>query len=145
MATFSDTFNRTWVIEPNVATFARVKQLTGIDLYRLDEKAMLDQLRTDPYLLVDVLFAAVKPAAEASDVSEEAFAAGLGGDVLEQATVSLLEAVTDFFPSRKAAVLRKALTKMRQTEDRMMDHLEQEVDRFDVQAVELPELKSSGD
>jgi hypothetical protein len=144
MLRFTDTRSRTWTIEPNVATLARVRDLAGLDLYRLDEQDSLDRLRTDPYLLVDVLFAAVKPQADAAGMNDEAFASSLGGDVLEAATACLLEAVTDFFPSRKAAVLRKALAKMRQTEDRMMTQIEAEVDRFDPEAVELPEPPGFG-
>ncbi|MEM8739467.1 MAG: hypothetical protein AAGG38_13470 [Planctomycetota bacterium] len=149
MSTFTDTNNRTWSIDPVVSTLKRVKRLTNdaVDLYRLDDEELIRKLRTDPYLLVDTLFAAVQPQAEAAGVSDEAFAASLGGDTLERATAALLEAVADFFPSRKAQVLKKSLAKMRQTEDVFLEAAESQVEVFDAEEAarqELDALKNSG-
>jgi hypothetical protein len=116
MKSFHDTQGRTWTVTINVDAIRRVRSLLNIDLLDAIEGKLLERLVTDPVLLCDILFALVKPEAEAKNVSDEDFGRALGGDVLDHATTALLEELVDFFPSGKRTVFRKALEKLRKLE-----------------------------
>lgn len=116
MHTFNDTQGRTWTVTINVDAIRRVRGLLDINLLDAVEGKLLERLVSDPVLLCDILFALVKPEAEAKNVSDEDFGRALGGDVLDQATTALLEELVDFFPSGKRTVFRKALDKLKALE-----------------------------
>lgn len=116
MHTFNDTQGRTWSVTINVDAIRRVRGLLDINLLDAVEGKLLERLVSDPVLLCDILFALVKPEAEARQVSDEDFGRALGGDVLDQATTALLEELVDFFPSGRRAVFRKALEKLKRLE-----------------------------
>lgn len=116
MKTFTDTTGRTWTVAINVDAIRRVRALLEINLLDAVDGRLLERLVTDPILLCDILFALVKPEAEAQNVSDEDFGRALGGDVLDQATTALLEELVDFFPSGRRMVLRKALEKLKKLE-----------------------------
>ena len=116
MHTFNDTQGRTWTVTINVDAIRRVRGLLDINLLDAVEGKLLERLVSDPVLLCDILFALVKPEAEAKQVSDEDFGRALGGDVLDQATTALLEELVDFFPSGKRTVFRKALDKLKALE-----------------------------
>ena len=67
-------------------------------------------------LLVDVLYAAVKPEADAKGVTDEEFGRAMSGDAIEMATTALLDEVIDFFPETKRKVFRKILDATRRFE-----------------------------
>lgn len=116
MHTFLDTRGRTWIITINVDAIRRVRALLGVNLLDVVEGNLLERLVSDPILLCDILFALIRPEAEARQISDEDFGRALGGDALDQATNALLEELVDFFPSGKRVVLRKALEKLRTLE-----------------------------
>jgi len=116
MHTFNDTQGRTWSVTINVDAIRRVRGLLDINLLDAVEGKLLERLVSDPVLLCDILFALVKPEADAKNVSDEDFGRALGGDVLDHATTALLEELVDFFPSGKRTVFRKALDKLKALE-----------------------------
>ena len=117
MTCFTDNQERTWSLSVNVNTLRRVKALCGVmltDLVVLEPgkkptMELLERLANDPVLLVDVLYAAIKPEADARGISDELFGAAMVGDVLETAVTALLEEVIAFFPSAKRMVLKRLL------------------------------------
>lgn len=114
MHAFKDTAGRPWTIEVNVDALRRVKSLAKQDLMQLlSDGGFIDRLIGDPCLLVDVLYAICKPQADAAGISDEDFGRAMGGDSLDEATTALLEDFCDFFPSRKRAILRTALAKVK--------------------------------
>jgi hypothetical protein len=117
MPSFKDTSGREWLVTLNVAQVKRVRERLGVNLADLQEGNLLTRL-ADPVLLVDVLFVLVLPQAEESKVTDEQFAAGLGGDTLSAASTALLEALCDFFPQPTRLMLRKVLA---QTQARQAD------------------------
>lgn len=112
MPKFTDSKGREWLVAiDGAAAVKRVRTLTGIDIWKAAD-AGLDQLRAvlaDVVALADVLYAVVRPEADARKVSDEEFAAGLSGDVLEAAATALVEAVIDFFPTARRDQLRRAV------------------------------------
>ena len=117
MTCFTDNQERTWSLSVNVNTLRRVKALCGVmltDLVVLEPgkkptMELLERLANDPVLLVDVIYAAIKPEADARGISDESFGAAMVGDVLETAVTALLEEVIAFFPSAKRMVLKRLL------------------------------------
>lgn len=118
MKSFTDNNGQTWIINVNVGALKRVKSLCdGLNLLNVitfTERSeprtdVLDQISSDPVLLVDVLYAICKPEADAKGINDEAFGAALSGDVIEYATKQLLEAIVDFFPEAKRKVCQKII------------------------------------
>ena len=117
MTCFTDNQERTWSLSVNVNILRRVKALCGVmltDLVVLEPgkkptMELLERLANDPVLLVDVLYATIKPEADARGISDESFGAAMVGDVLETAVTALLEEVIAFFPSAKRMVLKRLL------------------------------------
>jgi len=99
MKTFHDTTGREWTIELNVASVKRVRSLLGVDLLALHagQPPLITCLGSDVCLLCDVLFALVKPQADAAQVSDEQFGQGLGGAALLDGQQALYAELADFF------------------------------------------------
>ena len=118
---FTDSKERAWEIEITVDAVKRIKSLTEVDLLQAIEGPLLQQLASDPVLLCDVVYAAVKPAADQAGVTDEEFGRAMAGDVIDAATQALLESLVDFFPSPRRGLLEKALQKLRTLEAMTVD------------------------
>ncbi len=133
MKTFTDNTGRTWTLSVTVGTIKRVRALCGIDLANIitvtpgdrPNVDLLEQLASDPVLLVDVLYAVCKPEADSKGVSDEDFGRAMAGDAIELATSALLDEVIDFFPATKRQVFQKILTATRRFESKSKEALEQ--------------------
>lgn len=110
-AKFKDLEGRDWSLRLDVATLRRVRDLTTVDLGKLfADPRQLAALHDDIILFVDVLYAIVKPAADARGVSDVQFGESLAGDVLETAVLAFECAVIDFLPERdRRAILRQLI------------------------------------
>lgn len=125
MKTFRDNKRRVWTLEVNVAAIKRVRGLCKVDLNSIVEvdsenrptAHLLEQLSSDPVLLVDVLYAICKPDADKQGVTDEEFGEAMAGDAIEQATEALLDEIVDFFPSAKRQVMKKILNATRRFEE----------------------------
>lgn len=124
MTHFTDNQGRTWVLTVNVDAIKRVRNLTDVDLLTVVGGDLLERLAEDPVLLCDVLYALCKPDADVKQVSDEDFGRAMSGDAIEQATTALLEAIADFFPSRKGQLLRQAGQKLDALQTKVLDHAE---------------------
>lgn len=136
MKTFTDNAGRVWTVAVTVATIKRVRDLAGVDLLRIvepadanqppGEPALLDQLASDPVLLVNVLFAACQPQAAAAGMSDTDFGAAMAGDAIAAAGEALLEELVSFYPSpRQRARLAMLLAAARQVERATDDLLDE--------------------
>ena len=129
MPSFKDTHGREWLVTLNVAHVKRVRERLGINLADLQEGGLLSRL-ADPVTLVDVLFVLVQPQADDINVSDEQFAAGLGGDTLSSASTALLEALCDFFPRPTRLMLRKVLAETQLRQQKAVVEIEQNGDEM---------------
>jgi len=98
MKTFTDAEKRTWELTVNVNTIKRVRDLLGVDLLDAANGDLFSRLADDACLLVNVIYALVKPAADAAKVSDEDFGRAMVGDVLDAASAALVQDLLDFFP-----------------------------------------------
>lgn len=112
MRTFDDTFGRTWRIELDASTLARVRALLGVDL--ADAKRASAALGNDPELLVNVLYVVCKPQADGWNVDDVAFGRHvLGGAawVVKRAMAALLGEMIGLAPEHEQPWMRKSYRK----------------------------------
>lgn len=114
MAEFVDANGNAWQIRVDVSTIKRVRDRHGIDLAKvLSSQEQLTRLADDVVLLVDTLYAVVEPQATTRGINAESFACSLSGDVIEYATMALMEGIIDFFPQGRREILRQIWEKVR--------------------------------
>ena len=105
MRTFTDADGRQWSLRLTVDDIRRVRDNCDVDLLDVGE-GLLRQL-ADVVTLVDVLHCLLVVECEARQIDPVEFAGGLRGDALDDASRALMEALIDFFPSRRQPALRK--------------------------------------
>jgi hypothetical protein len=135
MKTFKDINGRDWLIAVNVTAIKRVRDLANFDLLSVaEDKNSVLRLSSDPILLVDVLYALVKPQADGVQISDVNFGEALGsGDVIEAAAAALLEDLADFFPAHRRGPLKAALAKVRKIQSKAA--------QLQIERIESPELE----
>jgi len=143
MKSFMDSTGRAWSLAINVDAVKRVKALVNVDLLQAVEGKLIEQLVSDPILLCDVVYVLCKPQADQLGVSDEDFGRAMAGDAIEQATSAMLEELVDFFPSRRRALLTKAVGKFRTLQETVISAAEARLDSGMIEkrlAVELAAL-----
>jgi hypothetical protein len=109
---FTDGKDRKWSVEINTDIIKLLRKELNLDLAGSDQSTM-DLLSDDPVLLVDALWLICQKEAKERSVTAESFGAALVGDVIDSATQAMVEAVANFFPTRKRSLLLRANAKMR--------------------------------
>lgn len=134
MRQFKDENGRPWTLSVNIGTVKAVKSLAKVDMLDLRDGSLFSDLASDPVKLGDVLWVLCMEEAKAAGISEIQFATALAGDALESATNALLEEIVDFFPRPQREVLRKALSKGRDMQEkqltRALRQLEETIDNW---------------
>ena len=115
---FTDSQDRAWDLTITVAALQRCKNLAGIDLAAKVEGDLFDVLADDPILLCNTLAAIVKPQMDSRGIDDEGFAAGLGGDTIDDAAAALIEALVYFFRNRHGGIVAK-IARKRKTLNKM--------------------------
>ncbi len=113
MKTFTDTSGREWSLAITIDAVKRIRDLLKVDLLDLfgGEPPLLTRLDTDVVLLCDTIFVALKPQADAAEITSEQFGASLGGDAIIAARDAFMEALADFFQSLRRPEVVKAISK----------------------------------
>ena len=90
---------KTWKLAITIGAVKRIKQDLGVDLLALQEgdPPLIQRLNTDLALLVDVIYSAVRPQAEAENVTDTQFGEAFGGEESYAAYQAFMEALADFF------------------------------------------------
>jgi hypothetical protein len=143
---FKDTRGRVWKLSINVTTIRRAREATKFDLASCLENrlAPLHELLRDPCRLVDVLFAIVSPKAPDQRVDWEDFAASMGGQSLADAAEAFAQELADFFPTKKAVIVRDLLKMSQQITDVAQARAMEELETFDADAVAEEVINSYG-
>jgi len=142
MHTFTDTAGRCWELALTIGAAKRVKGLLAVDLLDLSagNPPLVTRLHTDVMLLVDVIWAVLKPEADARGVSDEQFVAALGGEAAWNAYLAFAGELEDFFRQfhrpdleRTVAVNRRLMQadaeRLAAATDRMAAVAEKQADR----------------
>jgi hypothetical protein len=136
MKTFTDTAGRTWTLSLTIDAAKRVKGLLDVNLLELEagDPPLLTRIGTDVILLCDVIFALVKPQADTSGVTDEQFAAALGGETILAAQTALYEELVGFFRGLGRTDLAKAVDAQRRMIDLAVRRIETRIDKLDLEA-----------
>ena len=134
MASFDDNAGRSWTLRIDVSAIRRVREALDVDLLDLAGGPLLERVAGDPVLLVDILYVLCSAQADEQSVDAEAFGAAMAGDAIDRATGALLEALADFFPSRKAALLRQVIDKGQTLAERLLARAEKRLADGDLDA-----------
>lgn len=134
MRTFADNTGRSWTIVVNVDAIKRVRSLLGVNLLEIVDGDLIERLATDPVLLCDVLYAILKPEADAQQITDQDFGRAMAGDAIDLATTALLEELVDFFPQRKRRLLRGALAKLKAWEAKALEVVERRLESQELDA-----------
>jgi len=143
--TFNDSAGRTWQLAITVDAVRRVRDLVGVNLARLIEPReaggslpLMTDLEDDLLLLVDVIYALVKPQADAAGVSDEDFGRALGGEAIAAAHEAFWRELADFFRSlrrRPNAAEARAIEKQLAMVEAAMAALEARIEKIDTDAI----------
>ena len=144
MKTFKDNAGRTWPVTVDVSAVKRVRSLLDVNLLDVLDGRLIERLAGDPVLLCDVIYALVKPEADAKGVSDEDFGRAMAGDAIEHATTALLEELADFFPQGKRRLLQKALSKLKTWEEKAVAAAEKKLESPELEAEMDAALESAG-
>jgi hypothetical protein len=118
MKTFKDNAGRTWTIAINVNAIKRVRDLAKVNLLEAADGKLFERLIDDSVLLVDAIYAACKPEADAASVTDEDFGRAMAGDAIEHATAAMLEELAAFFPKGKRQILTEILSTLKAMEEK---------------------------
>lgn len=125
MRFFRDEHGHEWGLHIDVGTIARIRRDYAIDLSKvLASREAIEELAGDVIKLVDVLWGLVEPQAKTAGITAEAFATRLLGDSLEDAANALIEAIIDFFPSRRRELLRQMWNKGKELNEAKLSEIE---------------------
>lgn len=122
MRTFTDNVQREWAIEVNVNALKRLKPI-GVDLAGDGFSTVIQQLASDPIMLVDTLFVLCQSQADKMGISDMQFGQSMAGDAIERATNALVEALIDFFPKARQRALRTVWEKVKTADTQMIDYV----------------------
>jgi len=129
MHVFRDAAGREWSLTISIATVKRIKALAGVNIVEeISNARLLERLCVDPVLLCDILYAICKPDADRLGVTDEQFGQALAGDAIEAATNAMLQELVDFFPTRRRAVLKKALAAAEKMDEAQLAAVEKKID-----------------
>jgi hypothetical protein len=108
MEKFRDSNGKEWAIKITVGTIKMVRDELKIDL---TDMATLKELGDDVCLLVDCIYLCCKAEADESGIDDIKFGQSMAGEALDNAESAFMNELINFFPARKADLLRKTLKK----------------------------------
>jgi len=142
MRTFTDSAGRAWQLAITVDAVRRVRDVVGVNLARLIEPReaggslpLLTDLEDDLLLLVDVIYALVKPQADAQGVSDADFGRALGGEAIAGAHEAFWRELADFFRNLKRSAPARAIEKQLALVEAAMAAAERKIEALDVEKI----------
>ena len=135
MPSFEDCSGRTWVVEVNINTMRRVRQMVDYDLAKALTEEGLAAIAGDPVLLVDVLYCICQPQATTRGVTDEQFGEAMAGDAIEAGATALLDACAEFAPKAQRQPIKRMLESSRKLAAIMSEEAMQKLDSVDLSEV----------
>lgn len=122
MAKFKDSEKRSWSLKITVGSLKKVKDDTTIDLGYIASGKLenLEATLSNPFDLCAILYSLCEDQVEERNMTPEDFASMLHGDTFEAAIETFVESILDFYPRQKAQVLRAALAKEKEKQDKQL-------------------------
>jgi hypothetical protein len=136
MKQFLDSAGRAWTISLTIDCVKRVRSLLGadVDLLKIDagDPPLMTRL-TEIELLCDVIFAAIKPQADAAGITDKQFGESLGGDAIKAAQDAFYAELVDFFRKLGRRDLAKAVETQSQIIDRAVTQITTRIEHLDLE------------
>ena len=138
---FKDNEGRTWELRMNFGAAKRVKSLLGINLLSPLEGAepegdpLLTKLAGDDMMVIDVIFAIIKPQASERGITDEEWAAAMGGDAMLEAHDAFYREYVNFFRSRGRAETVTALQKQKAALDAAIREAKARIQKLDPEQI----------
>ena len=130
---FTDSKGRVWSVAVNVGALKRCLDLAGIDLADTVEGDLFDRLALDPILLCNTLAAICRPEMQRLTITDEDFAEGLAGDVIDLAAAALIDAIVYFFRLRHGGIVAKIATKKKEVEALALKAVDRFIDSGEIE------------
>lgn len=131
MSSFKDRRNQDWILEITIGGAKRVRDLVGVDIYKLTREGCqpLQDLLSDPIKLVDCVFVLCQPQAETRKVTDLDFGELIAGESLMAVTQAFMDALADFSQSPSESKLVRAITKRAKEAETIMERKIGEMDQ----------------
>ena len=126
MSQFSDNNGRKWTLALDAPAIRKVRKACSYTYENAAGQSITrsvnlsdgtgeayGRMADDPVLLIDVLWLLCEEQAEKANVSDVQFGQALVGDAIERATEAVLDAIKDFFPHAKRALMTAVAAKDR--------------------------------
>jgi hypothetical protein len=123
---FKDSEGREWDVGLPWDVVRRLKDKEGINLLEFaeDKFAKFREVMSDPLAMLDLLWAIVKPQAEAKQMTRDQFEKAMGGDALYEAQLSFEGAYLFFTHNPKTrSALKRLLEKQKAMQEVTMERL----------------------
>lgn len=135
MKQFSDSAGRAWTISLTIDTVKRIRSLLGVNLLEIEagNPPLLVRLGTDIILICDVIFAAIKPQADAAGVTDVQFGAALGGEFIKAARDAFEAELSDFFHKLGRRDIAMAVCKQEKMIDQFVTQITTRVENLDIE------------
>lgn len=138
MPAFKTADGREWLIRLDAPLIKEVRSSCNVDL-AAPEGPTFGKMIDDPCTLVDVLWILVR--SQAAGITDQAFAGSLVGDSLDGASRALLQAIADFSPARKRAILEAMIQRGERVQTRQREMVvaklaDQDLDKRELEAME---------
>lgn len=115
--------NQEWHIEATYGSLRRVRNETGVDLTKIIDPNDETHKRivTDPFLMMEVVCSFIGPELAERNVTPEKFFESLDEEAGEKASIAVMEAIIDFFPPARRAVLSRAWERMTKAAEKVLN------------------------
>lgn len=125
--TFQDDVGREWRMQLTAGGVRDCRELLSVDLCDLPvDIELVQRLRTDDVLLVNVIYVLCKPQADEAGVSDEAFGRSMGS-AIAAAEQAFWEVAQGFFRGQRQELLRDMLQLIKHQEDGRLTALREEL------------------
>ena len=121
----------------------RVRELLDVDLMGiLRNEKLLKDLASDDILMVDVVFALLKPQADTDKVTDVMFGEAMAGEAIGDAYAALLEELTNFSRNPNTRkVLGKIFKKVQEVEDTLLAAAEARINSGELDKIVQAEIE----
>jgi len=141
---FKDSAGHEWNLKIHLGIVNRLRAEKVIDLLKVTENKMarFKQLMSDPADLVGVVWEILKPQAEASGITFDAFCAALDGDAIDAMMETFSRSLADFIPALRSLIL-KGMEKGKETKRLATQRAIEAVDKIDPAKLVEADLKQA--
>ena len=130
MAHYQDKTGYDWPVNFTVKTLKKIREQVktkegkSFDLLNISDQSTIQNLVSDPVLLVELLWVIEQPLAKENGKSYDEFQNAHTGNVLLEAVTAVSEALADFFPSLEGLAVREAIQSLKHQREKALTELQ---------------------